>query len=260
MTSTPTAPPRPGPQPASWLIDAVDVSRSAAWEEASERGYDPDAVVGEYVGVEYEDDASVTHRFEATVPGYGGWQWHVTVAGAGEDLPVTVSEVMLRPGPHALVAKEWVPWERRVRPGDLGIGDVLPTREDDDRLVPGHIASGDDELDELVVEPGLGRARVMSLTGRLAAAARWRAGEFGPRSDMARSAPQPCGTCGFYLPLAGSLRAAFGVCGNDVAPADGHVVHVEYGCGAHSEIEVSGAAAVPVADLVYDDSRLEIDS
>ena len=26
-----------------------------------------------------------------------------------------------------------------------------------------------------------------------------------------------CGTCGFYLRLAGSLQAAFGVCGNELA-------------------------------------------
>ncbi|MGH3951731.1 MAG: DUF3027 domain-containing protein, partial [Pseudonocardiaceae bacterium] len=62
---------------------------------------------------------------------------------------------------------------------------------------------------------------------------------------------------GFYLPLAGSLKAAFGVCGNDIAPAEGHVVHVEYGCGAHSEIVVEQGGSVPVADLVYDDSLLD---
>ena len=88
------------------------------------------------------------------------------------------------------------------------------------------------------MEIGLGRVRVMSRFGRLESADRWQSGDFGPRSDMARSAPDHCGRCGFYLPLAGSLRAAFGVCGNEMSPADGRVVHVEYGCGAHSEVEV----------------------
>ncbi|HWE90602.1 MAG TPA: DUF3027 domain-containing protein, partial [Pseudonocardiaceae bacterium] len=90
------------------------------------------------------------------------------------------------------------------------------------------------------------------------AAARWHGGDHGPRAEMARSAPEHCGTCAFYLPVAGSLRAAFGVCGNEISPADGRVVHVEYGCGAHSEVEVDLSAGVPVADLVYDDSALDI--
>ena len=30
-----------------------------------------------------------------------------------------------------------------------------------------------------------------------------------------------CGTCGFYLPLAGPMRGMFGVCGNLYAPDDG---------------------------------------
>ncbi|HVI36033.1 MAG TPA: DUF3027 domain-containing protein, partial [Gaiellales bacterium] len=48
-------------------------------------------------------------------------------------------------------------------------------------------------------------------------------------------APGPCGTCGFWLPLAGSLRGMLGACGNSYAPADGHVVTSDYGCGAHSQ-------------------------
>ena len=42
-------------------------------------------------------------------------------------------------------------------------------------------------------------------------------------------------TCGFFLPLAGSLRMALGACGNAYAPADGRVVTADYGCGAHSQ-------------------------
>jgi len=76
---------------------------------------------------------------------------------------------------------------------------------------------------------------------------------------MARSAPATCGTCGFYLQLAGSLRAAFGVCGNEISPADGHVVHAEFGCGAHSEVEIETSSSVPVAELVYDDSLLDVE-
>lgn len=260
MNATTTVPDAAAGRPPAQLVDAVELARAVAREEADYRGYDAPEAVGAHVGVQPEDEASATHLFEADIPGYRGWRWEVTVATAGEDLPVTVSEVLLRPGAGALVAKEWVPWERRVRPGDLGIGDIFPTDADDDRLAPAYLASDDPQVEDVAHELGLGRVRVLSRIGRLDAATRWRGGEFGPRSDMARSAPDPCGTCGFYLPIEGSLKAAFGVCGNEISPADGHVVHVEYGCGAHSEIVVEQSSSIPVAELVYDDSLLEIEA
>jgi Protein of unknown function (DUF3027) len=229
------------------LADAVSVARLAAEEDAGEDE------VGEHVGVELEDAAAVTHLFDASAPGYRGWRWAVTVASAGLDMPVTVSEVVLLPGPDALVGPEWVPWQQRVQAGDLGVGDLMPTAPDDPRLVPGYVESDDPAVEAVAMEVGLGRARVMSRGARLDAAARWKSGEFGPRSDMARGAPGHCGSCGFYLPLAGSLSAAFGVCGNEIAPADGHLVHAEYGCGAHSEAEVEQVSPVLVAELIYDD-------
>ena len=214
------------------LADAVEFARAAVLEDA------PEEQIGAHVGVSREDAVTASHLFEAQVPGYGGWRWSVTVALAGEDEPVTVSEVVLVPGPDALIAPAWVPWERRVRAGDLGVGDIFPTDENDPRLAPAYLQSDDPAVEDVAHEGGLGRVHVLSRFGRTEAAARWHGGEFGPRSDMARSAPDVCGTCGFFVPLAGSLRGAFGVCTNDIAPADGHVVDVEYGCGAHSEVEV----------------------
>ncbi|MFF1612201.1 DUF3027 domain-containing protein [Amycolatopsis sp. NPDC058278] len=233
------------------LAEAVEFARAAVLEDA------PEEQLGAHVGVTREDAVTASHLFEAQVPGYGGWRWSVTVAAAGEDEPVTVSEVVLVPGPSALVAPAWVPWERRVRAGDLGVGDIFPAAENDPRLVPAYLQSDDPAVEEVSREAGLGRVHALSRFGRTEAAARWHAGEFGPRSDMARSAPDVCGTCGFFVPLAGSLRGVFGVCGNDIAPADGHVVDVEYGCGAHSEVEVEVTSSVPVAELVYDDSLLD---
>lgn len=154
----------------------------------------------------------------------------------------------------------WVPWERRVRAGDLGVGDIFPTDDNDPRLAPAYLQSDDPAVEEVARETGLGRIHVLSRFGREDAATRWHGGEFGPRSDMARSAPGVCGTCGFFVPLAGSLRGGFGACTNDIAPADGHVVDVEYGCGAHSEVEVEVTSSIPVAELVYDDSLLEYDT
>ncbi len=230
------------------LREAVGPARAAAAEEAADAGQD----VGEHVAVHREDAVSATHYFRARHPGYVGWYWAVTVA-VTEDGPVTVSEVVLLPGPDAVVAPSWVPWQERVRAGDLGVGDLMPPPADDDRLVPAYLASDDPAVEEVATELGLARMRVMSRVGRLAAAQRWQTGDYGPHAEMALGAPATCGTCGFYLPVAGSLRAAFGVCGNELSPADGHVIATSYGCGAHSEIEVELPPPTPVAELVYDD-------
>ncbi|WP_083661148.1 DUF3027 domain-containing protein [Actinophytocola xanthii] len=235
------------------LVAEVDLARAAAQQEAGEEE------VGAHVGTQIEGEAAVTHLFEASKPGYRGWRWAATVASAGPETDVTVSEVVLLPGPEALVAPDWVPWENRVQAGDLGVGDLLPTAPDDPRLVPAYVESDDPAVEEVALEVGLGRVRVMARSAREDTAARWQEGEFGPRSDMARSAPAHCGTCGFYLPLAGSLRAAFGTCANELSPADAHVVHAEYGCGAHSEAEVEQVSPVLVANLIYDDALLDVE-
>ncbi len=235
------------------LAEAVDLARTAVLADAGAEQ------VGAHVGVDREDAVSASHLFEATVSGYRGWRWSVTVALAGEEEPITVSEVVLIPGPEARVAPAWVPWDRRVQAGDLGVGDIFPVEKDDPRLAPAYLQSDDPAVEEVAKEAGLGRVHVLSRHGRLDAAARWHSGEFGPRSDMARSAPDVCGSCGFFVPLAGSLSAAFGACTNDISPADGHVVDVEYGCGAHSEIEVEVTSSVPVAELVYDDSLMDFE-
>lgn len=260
-----------GPEPYAALTAAVEVARTAAEEEASSGGdpisspalaLDPDGgqPVGAYSGHEAEAQAAVTHFFESNYPGYVGWRWAVTVSAAGPDEPVTVSEVVLLPGPDALTAPEWLPWSERIRPGDLGAGDLLPSAADDHRLAPGYAAVDDSAPEELARPDEFGRARVLSKQGRLEAAQRWYEGEFGPNAEMARLAPGSCGTCGFLLHLGGSMSAAFGVCGNEVSPADGRVVHVEFGCGAHSEAEVDTSSTVPVAEVVYDDTTLDYES
>jgi hypothetical protein len=230
---------------------AVDVARAALDD------VDP-AEVGAHLEAVAEGERLVTHHFDASVPGYRGWRWAVTVASAGPGTPVTVSEVVLLPGPDALIAPTWVPWAQRVRAGDLGVGDLLPAEPDDPRLVPGYLSDDDPPVERLSPELGLGRARVLSRAARLRLVQRWRDGDNGPDSPMARNAPDHCVTCGFYLPIAGLLSASLGVCGNEYAPADGQVVHAEFGCGAHSEVQVDTSPNVPVAELVYDDAELEL--
>ncbi|MFG1794603.1 DUF3027 domain-containing protein [Nocardia sp. NPDC049149] len=229
------------------LADAVDLARRALLE------LEP-AGVGAHLGVAAEDDSAATHRFEATLAGYRGWQWAVVVAAPPEADYATVSESALLPGPDALVAPDFVPWDQRVRPGDLAPGDLLAPPPNDPRLVPGYIATGDPVVDEVAYEVGLGRTQVLSLEGREEAAERWHA-EYGPETEMAKAAPSTCGLCGFYLPLAGSLRAAFGVCGNAMG-ADGRVVHAAYGCGAHSDTVAPTGGGSPLYEA-FDDAAVE---
>lgn len=240
-------------EPSPDLAEAVDLARQAAQDEAGDRP------VGPHAGAEPEQGGAVTHLFEADLPGYRGWRWAVTVASTGPGAPVTISEVVLLPGPEALVAPAWVPWTQRVRAGDLGVGDLLPTEPGDPRLVPGYLGDDDPTVQQLSPELGLGRARVLSRMARIELVTRWHDGERGPSAPMARSAPDRCVTCAFYLPLAGFLSAFLGACGNELAPADGQVVHAEFGCGAHSEVEVDTGPSVPVAELVYDDAELDLE-
>ncbi|MFJ3232312.1 DUF3027 domain-containing protein [Streptomyces sp. NPDC086787] len=265
--------------------EAVDLARAAA-EEAAAPG-----VVGEHVGLVSEGDRVVTHFFECKELGYRGWRWAATVARASRAKLVTLDEVVLLPGQDALLAPEWVPWSERLRPGDMGPGDLLPTDAEDLRLEPGY--SGDDEplptsavsheMAELVEaedaevtsgapaalpvtpsrgtiaaiaeELGLRRARVLSRYGLHVAADRWD-DAFGAQTPMAQAAPAACVTCGFLVPLGGSLGQAFGLCANEFSPADGRVVSLSYGCGGHSEAAVMPKPPQPAAPVV-DETRLD---
>ncbi|GGO47028.1 MULTISPECIES: DUF3027 domain-containing protein [Streptomyces] len=266
--------------------EAVGLARAAA-EEAAAPG-----VVGEHVDVVVEGDRVVTHLFECKEPGYRGWRWAVTVARASRAKVVTLDETVLLPGSDALLAPEWVPWSERLRPGDMGPGDLLPTDAEDLRLEPGY--SGEDEpppnsilseemaerveaedaevtagppaeftvapargsLASIADELGLRRARVLSRYGLHTAADRWEEG-FGPKTPMAQAAPAPCVSCGFLVPIGGSLGQAFGVCANEFGPADGHVVSLAYGCGGHSEAAVMPKPPRP-APPVLDETRVDV--
>ncbi|MEY9925891.1 hypothetical protein ABH926_000511 [Catenulispora sp. GP43] len=241
--------------------DAVDLALAAA-EDVAGIGE-----VGRHVGMLAEGDRVVTHLFECKERGYRGWNWAVTVTRAPRTKFVTLDETVLVAGRESVLAPDWVPWSERLRPGDLGPGDLLPIAEDDARLVPAYTGQDEEEprpyreitrdsLPLVAYQLGLGRPRVLSREGREEAAERWHEGEFGPHSPMAQAAPARCSGCGFLAPLAGMLGQAFGVCANEIAPSDGRVVSLDFGCGAHSEAAVVPAAhptSEPVVDeYVYD--------
>lgn len=242
---------------------AVDLARAAAIEVA------PEGSVGDHVGVEAEGDRLVTHLFTSLDPAYRGWRWAVTLSRASRAKTPTVNEAVLLPGPGSVLAPEWVPWRERLRPGDIGVGDILPAAPDDERLVPVVSGEGDDGMtdwaqigvtlaglaeplaSELAGEGALipPQARVLSPAGRDDAAERWYASEHGPKSPLAHAAPGVCAACGFFVRMAGPLGQVFGVCANAYAPDDGRVVSVDHGCGAYSEARAVGSEQ-PVAPVI----------
>ena len=230
-------------EPDAIAAAAVDLAREAAESTAP-------GLVGDYLGVDADEARVVTHYFATLDPAYVGWRWAVTVARASRAKTVTVDDVVLLPGAEAVLAPTWLPWSERLRPGDLGAGDLLPTAPDDPRLIPAYFATEDADESAIAYEVGLGRERVLSYDGMLEAVERWYAGDSGPRAEVARSAPASCATCGFYVPLAGGLRQAFGACANALAPDDGKVVAVDHGCGAHSEAIVAPVSAPPPPPLI----------
>ncbi|WP_431947713.1 DUF3027 domain-containing protein [Actinacidiphila sp. bgisy167] len=265
--------------------EAVDLALEAAVEAFGEKA------VGEHLGTVAEGDRVVTHLFACREAAYRGWRWAVTLTRASRAKAVTLDETVLVPGPDAVLAPEWVPWSERLRPGDLGPGDLLPTEAEDLRLEPGF--SGEDapppnspvshEMADLVEaedadvsggppaalpmapavgsiaavaeEIGMARPRVLSRYGLHVAADRWE-DEYGAKAPMAQAAPAQCVSCGFLVPIAGSLRQAFGICANEFSPADGRVVSLAYGCGAHSEAAVMPKPPRP-APPVLDETAVE---
>jgi hypothetical protein len=248
------------PKPDATLAEAVEPARAALVAMVGA------GVVGEHLQAVAEDERVVTHLFAADEPGYIGWCWAVTVTRAPRQKVVTVNEVVLLPGDSALVAPEWLPWKDRVDAGDMGPGDLVPTNDDDLRLVPGYLV-GDQALDpisardvrEVVREVGLGRERVLSIEGRDEAADRWYAGAHGPDDPIAKEAPGQCLTCGFLIRLGDPLRVQFGVCANASSPSDGHVVSYDHGCGAHSDVREEHDQRTPGSGSPYHDT-LSFDS
>ena len=264
--------------------EAVDLAREAA-EEAAFPG-----VVGEHVTLFAEGDRVVTHLFEAKELGYRGWRWAVTVARASRAKNVTLDETVLLPGPDSLAPPEWVPWSERLRPGDMGPGDLLPTEAEDLRLEPGWTGEDAPPPNSLLSEEMESQAQSQALAevadtedaelaapvatvpvrgsitsvaeelGMRRARVLSRYGlhlaadrwdeEYGAKTPMAQAAPATCVSCAFLIPVSGSLGQAFGICANEFGPADGHVVSLSYGCGGHSEAAVMPKTPKPVGPVL----------
>jgi len=241
-------------EPDQACAEAVDLARAAIVAIVG-----PDQV-GEHVEVLADGERIVTHLFTCEDPAYAGWRWAVTVGRAPRSKLITVDETVLLPGPDALLAPPWVPWQDRLRPGDLGVGDLLPAPPDDERLVPLVALEGDDAVNDWYLQdegpadpdelPAPGRSRVLSAIGREGAAVRWYSSEHGPRTPLAHAAPAQCVSCGFFVPLSGELGRLFGACANAYAPDDGRVVSADHGCGAHSESVIWQATTRAISPVI----------
>lgn len=102
--------------------------------------------VGEFVSQTDDGEGVTTLAFQATMSGYPGWHWAVSVAEVDGDAP-TVLEAELLPGEGALLAPDWVPWSERLeeyRATQAALAadaeDDVDENDDDDDL--------DDESDE----------------------------------------------------------------------------------------------------------------
>ena len=125
-------------------FDATDLALSAAVETAGAK-----ELVGAFISVDYDDENRLAnYLFESNLPGYNGWRWSVTITKLDEISPATICDVVVIPGPDSLLAPKWIPYADRLQPGDVGVGDIVPSQPDDPRLVPGFAAlPQDEELD-----------------------------------------------------------------------------------------------------------------
>lgn len=238
--------------PDAIAAEAVDLARDSLAEIEGE------AAIGEHLSVAREGDRLVVHTFAAELPGYVGWEWKVLVSRASRARVATVCDSWLEPGSGSIVAPSWVPWAQRLKPEDVSPTDRLPYVPDDDRLMPGYAVTADADEDAVALfELGLGRPRVLSPEGRDDASNRWEGGAFGPSAKGARFADDTCSGCGFYIPLAGTLRTSFGVCANKWSTADGHVISAAYGCGAHSETDQKSDSQDP-GEPILDEVGIEL--
>ncbi len=233
---------------------ATVAAARAVLEEFAEPG-----AVGAEAGFEMLEERLAVHYFTCTARAYPGWRWAVSVARVPRGKVATVCETTLVPGEGALLSPPWVPYADRLAPGDLGPGDTTAYIANDPLLEAGFEATGEEDADQLALwELGLGRLRVLSAEGREVAASRWYAGSAGPSDPVAVKAPAPCSRCGFFVPMAGALRAVFGVCANEWSPSDGRVVALDHGCGAHSEVDIDQAEPERIPPPIIDDFRLDL--
>lgn len=112
----------------------------------------PEDQVGSAHPVETADGIH-TVRFDSLLSGYPGWQWVVTLTD-GDGGELGVMELHLLPGPDALVAPDWVPWEERLE--EYRRHEADGAVDDDESIDESDLAEGDIDgvdIDQLDLDP-----------------------------------------------------------------------------------------------------------
>jgi hypothetical protein len=122
--------------------ELVDIARAGLLEIT------PPSTVGELLSQQTDDDGVVTLLFQATMLGYPGWHWTVSVARLDGEEP-TVLEAELLPGDGALLAPDWVPWADRLEDykaaqAAIAAGELSESDDDGDD----DDSEDDDDLDD----------------------------------------------------------------------------------------------------------------
>ena len=181
------------------------------------------------LGVSSRGRDRATHRLPGQAARLSGLAVAAVVAAHPGADHATISEVVLVPGPTALLAPSWVPWENRVRAGDLGPGDLLAPPPDDPGWCPD------------TPQAATPRSTTSPSRSAWAAGRCWARGPGRHRRALARRRSRSRCADGAgdqaglpRLWLHGSAGRGAGhhvrVCCNELS-ADGHVVDFEYGCG-----------------------------
>ncbi len=225
--------------------------------------------VGDHLGVAADADGLATHTFACLAPGYRGWT-------LGRD-PRGRARRRRRDGrPRSCCCPAPAPCSRPrgsrgtsgCAPATSAPGDLYPTAPDDPRLEPGFggadaLEAADETASTLAPlrpeqwELGLGRETVLSSLrprrGRRPLVRRRLRPRRAHGQGRARPVPQ------VRLPAAHrrALGQAFGVCANEFG-ADGRVVALGYGCGAHSSVREIEGTGVPVTEIAIDEYGLEL--
>ena len=141
-----------------------------------------------------------------------------------------------------------------------------PTRDTvADDASASHVGEGaravPDERLKTRVAPQKKRTRVLSKKGRELAIKRWTRAEKQalPKQEEMRSSQYSCADCGFMMRISGPVKSRFGVCANEWSARDGHVVSLNYYCGAHSETDIKTTESQwPQNKPHMDESELEV--
>jgi len=105
----------------------------------------PAGTFGDMISDTTEADGVYTMLFAATMGGYPGWHWTVSLAELDGE-PPTVLETELMPGDGALLAPDWVPWSERLE--EYRAAQAAAGEPDESVLAEADVDADDDDDDD----------------------------------------------------------------------------------------------------------------